>query len=472
MSVSSGVREDFPVRERPAPPTRKRARLRAGARTRGRKKVVIAIVVMLALVFAVAVVTSRTYSPSAPASPRAQGYVGSATNTGVLSPDWASGIETAWTLPALTPDGSNSQSVFVEGTTMYVIAWESADSLGVMAYDISSAQPRETWASRGNVAAAVSTFNAPHVVSAGDWLAIDSVLVSKGTGSQQEAPWGEDTPMAFVDEVVVTCSFLETCSGWTIQSGSWTRLWQTITSRQSRASDAWKNGGGRVVGFSEDASVLVPVDHHYNLQLVNARTGELATLGDAGRSTSIHVSDFQLAQDGVIVMRSVGTMEAYDVTGRLVDTFEEGSKAHGVVPSEDGRAPTLEELKAFYSDGKASWTSGTARIEGDECTTVAFTPTADYPPRSVEGVKQLSLNYSVHCFFSPTQLRAATDGSAVFVRARSWERDRIVVLDMVNNAHHAVRLTDAEDLIWAFDDLLIVTSKTGITALTPSSSGA
>ena len=472
MSVSSGVREDFPVRERPAPPTRKRARLRSAARTRGRKKVVIAIVVMLALVFAVAVVTSRTYSPSAPASPRAQGYVGSATNTGVLSPAWASGVETAWTLPGSSADGSRAQSVFVEGTTMYVTAWESADSLQIIAYDISSAQPRETWASRGNVAAAVSTFDAPNVVSAGEWLAIDSVLVSKGTGSQQEAPWGEDTPMASVDEVVVTCSFLETCSGWTIQSGSWTRLWQTITSRQSRASDAWKRGGGRVVGAGEDASVLVPVDFHYNLQLVNARTGELATLGDAGRSTSIHVSDFQLAQDGVIVMRSVGTMEAYDVTGRLVDTFEEGSRAHGVVPSEDGRAPTLEELKAFYSDGKASWTSGTARIEGDECTTVAFTPTADYPPRSVEGVKQLSLNYSVYCPFSPTQLRAATDGSAVFVRARSWERDRIIALDMVNNAHHAMRLTDAEEMTWAFDDLLIVVSSEGITAFTPSSSGA
>lgn len=472
MSVSSGVREDFPVRERPAPPTRKRARLRAGARTRGRKKVFIAIVVMLALVFAVAVVTSRTYSPSAPASPRAQGYVGSATNTGVLSPAWASGVETAWTLPGSSADGSRAQSVFVEGTTMYVTAWESADSLQIIAYDIASAQPRETWASRGNVAAAVSTFDAPNVVSAGEWLAIDSVLVSKGTGSQQEAPWGEDTPMASVDEVVVTCSFLETCSGWTIQSGSWTRLWQTITSRQSRASDAWKRGGGRVVGAGEDASVLVPVDFHYNLQLVNARTGELATLGDAGRSTSIHVSDFQLAQDGVIVMRSVGTMEAYDVTGRLVDTFEEGSRAHGVVPSEDGRAPTLAELKAFYSDGKASWTSGTARIEGDECTTVAFTPTADYPPRSVEGVKQLSVNYSVYCPFSPTQLRAATDGSAVFVRARSWERDRIIALDMVNNAHHAMRLTDAEEMTWAFDDLFIVVSSEGITAFTPSSSGA
>lgn len=233
----------------------------------------------------------------------------------------------------------------------------------------------------------------------------------------------------------------------------------------------WKKGGGRVVGAGEEASVLVPVDYHYNLQLVNARTGELATLGDAGPAKLSAMSDFRLALDGVIVVRSSKTMEAYDVTGRLVDTFEEGSRAYGVVPSEDGRAPTLAELKAFYSDGTASWTSGTARVEGDECTTLAFTPTGDYPPRSVEGVKQLSLNYSVYCPFSPTQLRAATDGSAVFVRARSWERDRIIALDMVNNAHHAVRLTDAEEMTWAFDDLLIVVSSEGILAFTPSSSG-
>lgn len=397
--------------------------------------------------------------------------MGSATNTGVLSPEWASGIETAWTLPDSSADGGRTPSVLVEGATMYVAASESGGSLRLSAYDISSAQPRQTWAVQADNRAHPMSLDAPNVVSAGDWLAVDSILVSKETGSQQQAPWGEETPTAFVDEVVVTCSFLETCSGWTLQSGSWTRLWRTITVRQSHSGDAWKKGGGRVIGAGEDASVLVPVDFHYNLQLVNARTGELATLGDAGRSTSTSVSDFQLAQDGVIVMRSVGTMEAYDATGRFVDTFEEGRKAHLVVPSEDGRAPTLAELKAFYSDGKASWTSGTAQVGGDTCTTVTFTPTADYPPRSVEGVKLLSVNYSVYCFFSPTQLRAATDGSAVFVRLKGWERDRIVVLDMVNNAHHDMRLTDAEDLTWAFDDLLIVTSETGIIALTPSSSG-
>lgn len=43
---------------------------------------------------------------------------------------------------------------------------------------------------------------------------------------------------------------------------------------------------------------------------------------------------------------------------------------------------------------------------------------------------------------------------------------------MVNNAHHAVRLTDAEEMTWAFDDLLIVVSSEGILAFTPSSSGA
>ena len=354
---------------------------------------------------------------------------------------------------------------------MYVAAWESVDSLQITAYDIASAQPHETWVSHGDISGKHSTSDAPHVVSAGEWLAVGSILVSKETGEQEGTPWGEETPMAFVDEVVVTCSLLETCSGWTLQSGSWTRLWRTITARQSHSGDAWKKGGGRVVGAGEEASVLVPVDYHYNLQLVNARTGELATLGDAGPAKLSAMSDFRLALDGVIVVRSSKTMEAYDVTGRLVDTFEEGSRAYGVVPSEDGRAPTLAELKAFYSDGTASWTSGTARVEGDECTTLAFTPTGDYPPRSVEGVKQLSLNYSVYCPFSPTQLRAATDGSAVFVRARSWERDRIIALDMVNNAHHAVRLTDAEEMTWAFDDLLIVVSSEGILAFTPSSSG-
>ena len=471
MSVSSGVREGVPVRERPAPPTRKRARLRSAARTRGSKKAVTWIVVFLVLTLVVALY-ARTHSPDAPTSPRAQGYVGEATNTGVLSPDWASGIETAWTLPALTPDGSNSQSVFVEGTTMYVAVWETVDSLQVAAYDIASAQPHETWVSRGDISGEHGTSDAPHVVSAGEWLAVDSILVSKETGSQQQAPWGEDTPMAFVDEVVVTCSFLETCSGWTIQSGSWTRLWRTITARQSRVGDAWKNGGGRVVGLGEEASVLVPVDHHYNLQLINARTGEVATLGESGPVKLLPLSDFRLTLDGVIVLRSYKTMEAYDATGRLVDMFEEDRKARAVVPSEDGRAPTLAELTAFFSDGKAPWATGTALIVGDDCSTLTFTPTADYPPRSIEGVKQLSMHTDSTCYFSPTQLRASTDGSALFVWSTGWENDRIAALNMVNNTYHTVTLPNVKDMTWAFDDLLIVTSKTGITALTPSSSGA
>ena len=491
MSVSSGVWEDVPVRERPAPPARKRARSRrsgaAGASkpsaaaepaqtfrwregAERRRPLGVAAFILGALI--VVVFAHSMLASNSVTSARTQGYVGAATNTGVLSPDWASGVETAWTLPGSSADGAYVQSVLVEGATMYVAAPEFGGSLGVSAYDISSAQPRQTWAVQADNRADPMSLDAPNMVSAGDWLAIDSVLVSKGTGSQQEAPWGEDTPMASVDEVVVTCSFLETCSGWTLQSGSWTRLWQTITSRQSRGSDAWKNGGGRVVGAGEEASVLVPVDFHYNLQLVNARTGELATLGDTGRSTSISVSDFQLAQDGVIVIRSVGTMEAYDATGRFVDTFEEGSRAQGVAPSEDGRTPTLEELKAFYSDGKASWTSGTARVEGDECTTVTFTPTADYPPRWVDDVKRLSSSSSSPCSFSPTQLRASLDGSAAFVGTHEGHQDRIVALDMVNNTHHAVTLRGAKEMTWAFDDLFIVVSSEGILAFTPSSSGA
>lgn len=38
-------------------------------------------------------------------------------------------------------------------------------------------------------------------------------LVSKSTGIQAEGPWEDDQPMALVDDVLVTCSGYETCSG-------------------------------------------------------------------------------------------------------------------------------------------------------------------------------------------------------------------------------------------------------------------
>ena len=108
-------------------------------------------------------------------------------------------------------------------------------------------------------------------------------LVSKSTCIQAEGPWEDDQPMALVDDVLVTCSGYETCSGWTYSSGSWERLWQAITGLQSDHSKAQQLAVSPTIGSGEDASVIVPVDDYRNLQIVNAHTGVVTTLGAEGR---------------------------------------------------------------------------------------------------------------------------------------------------------------------------------------------
>ena len=71
--------------------------------------------------------------------------------------------------------------------------------------------------------------------------------------------------------------------GWTYSSGSWERLWQAITGLQSDHSKAQQLAVPPTIGSGEDASVIVPVDDYRNLQIVNAHTGVVTTLGAEGR---------------------------------------------------------------------------------------------------------------------------------------------------------------------------------------------
>ena len=60
--------------------------------------------------------TARTYDASAPTS----GYSGHASNTHLLSPNWASGIETAWRLSLNAEDKNATVFLYAEGSTLYV----------------------------------------------------------------------------------------------------------------------------------------------------------------------------------------------------------------------------------------------------------------------------------------------------------------------------------------------------------------
>ena len=434
----------------------------------------LAVVVFVAALFgAIALRTSA--GSSSLATSRPQGYRGTATNTETLSSAWASGINTAWVLPS-APDKASTeeQSVLVEGTTLYVATRTQDKGLRVSAYDIASVQPVQKWVSDGQDIEVRGRFGGPRMISAGAWVVVENVLVFKETGRQQEAPWDEDIPAAFVDEVLVTCSGLETCSGWTNQSGSWTRQWQSITARQSSSSDFWKGIHSLVVGSGEESSLLVPVESfRHNPQLVNVHTGVVATLGAEGRlSSDSRVVKLYDASDGVIVERDRGEMEVYDVSGRLVDTFD--PVRHNTQPTLDGRAPTVAELRGFFTEVSAPWTTGRVTIEKEDCSVVRLNPTGDFPPRSATGVKGLTTYYSYTsktCSFEPRELRASTDGSAAFIWVATWSTSTAYMIDMnANKTHTFSGLTRSTKTVWAFDDLLITISDDGITAFTPASS--
>ena len=434
----------------------------------------LAVVVFVAALFgAIALRTSA--GSSSLATSRPQGYRGTATNTETLSSAWASGINTAWVLPS-APDKASTeeQSVLVEGTTLYVATRTQERVLRLSAYDIASVQPVQKWVSDGQDIEVRGRFGGPRMISAGAWVVVENVVVSKETGRQQEAPWDEDIPAAFVDEVLVTCSGLETCSGWTNQSGSWTRQWQSITARQSSSSDFWKGIHSLVVGSGEESSLLVPVESfRHNPQLVNVHTGVVATLGAEGRlGSDSRVVKLYDASDGVIVERDRLKMEVYDVSGRLVDTFD--AVRHNTKPTMDGRAPTVAELRGFFTEVSAPWTTGRVTIEKEDCSVVRLTPTGDFPPRSATGVKGLTTYYSYTsktCSFEPRELRASTDGSAAFIWVATWSTSTAYMIDMnANKTHTFSGLTRSTKTVWAFDDLLITISDDGITAFTPASS--
>lgn len=433
----------------------------------------LAVVVFVAALFgAIALRTSA--GSSSLATSRPQGYRGTATNTETLSSAWASGINTAWVLPS-APDKASTeeQSVLVEGTTLYVATRTQERVLRLSAYDIASVQPVQKWVSDGQDIEVRSRSGGPRMISAGAWVVVENVLVSKETGRQQEAPWDEDIPAAFVDEVLVTCSGLETCSGWTNQSGSWTRQWQSITTKQSWSSDTRSDTRSQTVGSGEETSVIIPVYYDKNTQLVNVHTGVVATLGAEGRlGSGSRVVKLYDASDGVIVERDRGEMEVYDVSGRLVDTFD--AVRHNTQPTLDGRAPTVAELRGFFTEVSAPWTTGRVTIEKEDCSVVRLNPTGDFPPRSATGVKGLTTYYSYTsktCSFEPRELRASTDGSAAFIWVATWSTSTAYMIDMnANKTHTFSGLTRSTKTVWAFDDLLITISDDGITAFTPASS--
>ena len=363
--------------------------------------------------------------------------------------------------------------LFADGTTIYMASLSDTNrSFSIAAIDVSSSTRSVLWTSSdASVRLTPNTSNFS-IVSAGQWLIVGNILVSKSTGIQAEGPWEDDQPMAMVDDILVTCSGMETCAGWKQESGSWTQQWQSITGKQSRNSSLSRWDGPRTIGTGEEASALVPVDDYRNPQIVNVHTGVVTTFGQEGRLANARSYSYDAlypAADGLIVRKNATLLEKFDMSGNSLGTF--GRSLKYIIPAEDGRMPTLSEWDAFFDSGRTPWTTGMLEATGDRCQTLTVQTSGGVAKYSAEGLVGVSSSARPPCSFSPTHARASADGTAAFVQKIGYKEQTVYFFDMANNkAYTSTDLTAAQNLTWVYDDLLVGLTDEGLIAFTPTSS--
>lgn len=404
-----------------------------------------------------------------------QGYKGSATNTNVLSSEWAAGVSVAWTLPEPRTgiDNPSETTLLADGTTLYMVSRDHHSySISLAAIDVSSSEPAVLWTSNDGSMQIPYSGTDFSIVSVGEWLAIENVLISKSTGIQTQAPWENGHPITMVDDILVTCSGMETCAGWKQESGSWTQQWQSITGKQSRNSSLSRWDGPRTIGTGEEASALVPVDDYRNPQIVNVHTGVVTTFGQEGRLANARSYSYDAlypAADGLIVRKNATLLEKFDMSGNSLGTF--GRSLKYIIPAEDGRMPTLSEWDAFFDSGRTPWTTGMLEATGDRCQTLTVQTSGGVAKYSAEGLVGVSSSTRPPCSFSPTHARASADGTAAFILNIGYKEQTVYFFDMANNkAYTSTDLTAAQNLTWVYDDLLVGLTDEGLIAFTPTSS--
>lgn len=416
-------------------------------------------------------------STQAPTTP-SPGYSGTAQNTHALSPAWAAGISTAWTIPTPSGVANVTHPMHVEGSTLYVafgVAMHANSSTyTVGAYDLSGRMPRPLWATpvRTDTPAAQSDY-APAFVSGDDHIFFRGAILDKATGDGVSAPWGTDFPLAFAENIVVTCSATTTCSGWTQEGDEWTNLWTTTTATQ--ASDGvhendlgFAPAGTIVSGSGEHTSILVPTASNELPQIIDVHSGAVTTLSSPDGDATDRL--IEVASDGfVIYEKSTSRGSIFDSEGNFQSTF---TAEHNLpVPSMDGTPATTSQIEAFMTQGRAEWATGTARMTGTGECTLEVTLTADDSTRKAPIPDTARLHMNDDCSFTPEDLRISADGSALYVRSFSPRDTTSYVIDTADGSSDSSRsLTQATQLIWVFDDMLIGMSNGGIKAFVPASS--
>ena len=420
----------------------------------------------------------REYAEGLP--PRWPGYRGSATNTHSISPQWASGVATAWTLELPAEMTQFGPHMFVEGQVLYIAGYDTIEgqrgsAVRTLAYDLSGEDPALLWDTVGPTAnSAIMTYT-PAFVSSETQLFFLDVVIDKATGEQTQAPWGKEFPLAQADGIVVTCSTTSSCSGWTHASGDWTTLWTTTTNPQTsygviNQDLGYAPAGTTRSGTGELASVLVPSNWEESPQIINIHTGEATTLPEPGTpGTGRYV---EVGSDGFVVV-DIGKKQgmAFDSEGTLQSTFSTAVDRRLPEVSRDGNQPSTAGIKTFMTTKTANWSTGTVELVGENDCSIQVTLTSDGSTHTTPVPGALSPYMTSTCLFDPKEVRVSADASVLYADTFTYQDKSRFFIDTVNGlVYTSPELNSPKQIMWVFDDMIIGMTESGLKAFVPASS--
>ena len=420
----------------------------------------------------------REYAEGLP--PRWPGYRGSATNTHSISPQWASGVATAWTLELPAEMTQFGPHMFVEGQVLYIAGYatiegQKGSAVRTLAYDLSGEDPALLWDTIGPTKnSAIMTYT-PAFVSSETQLFFLDVVIDKATGEQTQAPWGKEFPLAQADGIVVTCSTTSSCSGWTHASGDWTTLWTTTTNPQasyglSNQGLGYAPAGTTRSGTGELASVLVPSSHQETPQIINIHTGKTTYLPSPDQSGLGQY--VEVATDGFVVIdvsKKQGLLT--DSAGAHQSTFSIDEYLRLPAVSRDGSNPSTADITTFMTTKTANWATGTVGLVGKDDCSIQVTLTSDGSSRTTPVPGVLSQHITSSCYFSPDEVRVSADASVLYTDTFTYQDKNRYFIDTVNgHTYTSNELNMPQQTMWVFDDMIIGLTDSGLTAFVPASS--
>ena len=411
---------------------------------------------------------------------RSPGYRGSATNTHSISPQWASGVATAWTLELPSEMTEFGPQMFAEGQVLYIagddtIEGQRGSAVRTQAYDLSGEEPTLLWDTVGPTEnSAIMTYT-PAFVSSETQLFFHDVVIDKATGEQTQAPWGDDFPLAQADGIVVTCSTTSSCRGWMQTSGEWTNLWTTTTNPQtsyglSNQGLDYAPAGTTRSGTGELASVLVPSSYQETPQIINIHTGKTTYLPSPAQSGLGQY--VEVATDGFVIT-DVSKKQGFltDSSGARQSTYSNDEYLRLPAVSRDGNQPSTADIKTFMTKKTANWATGTVGlVDKDDCS-IQVTLTSDGSTRTTPVPGVLSPYMTSTCIFSPKEVRVSADGSVLYADTFTYQDQSRYFIDTANGLTYTSNLLNLpKQTMWVFDDMLIGMTDEGVTAFVPASS--